>query len=116
VSISSIGRLGLDLEFDLENDLEVDDNGDFHIITLVFADTGNEAVFEGRTSFEDVISNLLDFYRDDSTTLSGSGAGQLHAIASRMSRHVEDLRSLATHLEGELGPEDYDDLTFGNTL
>lgn len=116
MTTSPIGRIGLDLEFALENDLEVDDSGELHIITLLFGSSGDEVVFEGRTSFEEVVSNLLDFYRDDSSTPSTTGAGQLRAIADRMARHVEDLKSLANYLEGDHDPEDYDDAIFGQPL
>ena len=96
----------LELPITVENDLEVDNEGMFYVVTFLFPDESDDSV-ETRIPFEHIIDNLIDFYREDHTP---AGYGQLYMIANELHRHADNLRSVAEHLEGKHLNEDlFDD-------
>lgn len=98
----------IELTIHIENDLEVDNEGQFHVLTFVYPEDADEPA-EIRVEFEDIIEGLIDFYRDDPST---DGYGQLYKIANELARHVDRLREVAGYMEGfEPGEElEIDDL------
>lgn len=80
----------------VENDIEVDHNGECQLVTLLFNDF-DETTHETRVRLEDVIENLIDYYRESSD--KGSGAGQLYSIASEFERWALELRDTAEILD-----------------
>ena len=97
----------LELPITIENDLEVDNEGTFYVVTFLFYDDDDDSV-EVRIPFEHIIDNLIDFYREESTP---NGFGQLYMIANELARHSDNLRSIAEYVEGRHLNEDFlDDL------
>ena len=96
----------LELPLTIENDLEVDNEGQFYVVSYLFPDDSDDSV-ETRIPFDHIIDNLIDFYRED---LTPAGYGQLYMIANELHRHAENLRSVAEHVEGRHLNEDlFDD-------
>lgn len=90
------GKASLNLDISVENDLEVDAEGVLHIVTFIFLEDSDEPT-EIKLSFEDVIENLIDFYRDD--PVEKAGYQQLYSIANEFSRHADRLRDVAGQME-----------------
>lgn len=104
------GKATVSLDVNVENDLEVDANGVFHIVTLLFVEDRDDPV-EVRLNFEEVIDNLIDFYKDDPSM--SVGYGQMYSIANEFSRHADRLREIAGYMEdktlmGDLFDDDDD--------
>lgn len=92
------GKISLSLDVSVENDLEVDADGNFHLVTLLFVEDRDDPV-EIRLNFEEVVENVIDFYRDDPT--SNIGYGQMYSIANEFARYTERLREVAGYMEGK---------------
>lgn len=105
MSMDDKPEISIPVRLSIENDLEVDSKGIFHLITLISNDNNNsdDEYSEYRQPFDEVINGLIEFYQGDSSAL---GAGQLYMIANELSRHVDRLRAVAVHLEGRLEPND----------
>ena len=104
------GKTTLSLDISVENDLEVDAEGVLHNLTFNFVEDSDDPV-EIRLSFEEMIENLIDFYRDD--PLEKAGYRQLYSIANEFSRHADRLRDVAGYMEdrnisGDLFDDDND--------
>lgn len=104
------GKTSLSLDISVENDLEVDAEGVLHTLTFIFVEESDDPV-EIRLSFEEMIENLIDFYRDD--PLEKAGYRQLYSIANEFSRHADRLRDVAGYMEhrnisGDLFDDDDD--------
>lgn len=104
------GKTTLSLDISVENDLEVDAEGVLHTLTFIFVEDSDDPV-EIRLSFEEMIENLIDFYRDD--PLEKAGYRQLYSIANEFSRHADRLRDVAGYMEdrnisGDLFDDDND--------
>jgi hypothetical protein len=104
------GKTSLSLDISVENDLEVDAEGVLHTLTFIFVEESDDPV-EIRLSFEEMIENLIDFYRDD--PLEKAGYRQLYSIANEFSRHADRLRDVAGYMEdrnisGDLFDDDND--------
>lgn len=95
----------VNINLSIENDIEVDADGNCQLVTLLFNDF-EDAPYETRVRFEDVIDNLVDFYRDLSTP--NGGINQLLAIANEFERHAHDLKDIADQMQG-YGPSFYDE-------
>jgi hypothetical protein len=91
------GKATLNVELSIENDFEVDPDGNFHILTLIFVEDNDEPV-EVRIRVEEVIENLLDFYRDG-TPENNAGYQQLYSIANEFERHADRMREVAGYME-----------------
>jgi hypothetical protein len=87
----------LELPITVENDLEVDNDGRFYLISYLFPDTSEESVGI-RILFDDVIDSLLEFYQEET---GPSGYGQLYLIANEFERHTDRLREIAGYMEGK---------------
>jgi hypothetical protein len=85
----------IELTIHIENDLEVDHEGRFHLLTFVYPEE-HEDPAECRIEFEEILDNLIEFYKDDS---SSEGYGQLYNIANQLERAVERLREVAGYME-----------------
>ena len=104
----------LELPITIENDLEVDNNGTFHVVTYLFPDDSDDSV-EIRIQFDHIIDNLIDFYREEYN--SASSFGQLYLIANELDRHKDNLRTVAEHIEGRHLSEDmFDEDEHENTV
>lgn len=90
------GKTTISLDISVENDLEVDADGNFHLVSLLFVEDHNEPA-EVRINFEEVIDNVIDFYRDDPS--SNIGYGQMYSIANEFIRHATRLREVAGYME-----------------
>ena len=97
------GKTSLSLDISVENDLEIDADGVLHIITFIFVDDSDEPT-EIRLSFEEVIDNLIDFYRDD--PVDQAGYQQHYSIANEFTRHADRLRDVAGQMEDRNISED----------
>ena len=86
----------INMNLSIENDIEVDSDGVCQLVTLMFNDF-DDAPYEARVRFEDVIENLIDFYRD--TSPNQTGYGQLYSIANEFARYVDELRDVAGQME-----------------
>ena len=93
----------LELPLTIENDLEVDDNGTFYVVTYLFPEDDDHSI-EVRIQFDHIIDNLIDFYREEYS--STSSFGQLYLIANELNRHQDNLRTVAEHIEGRHLSED----------
>lgn len=105
------GKATINLDINVENDLEVDADGLFQIVTLLFVEDQDDPV-EVRINFEEVIENVIDFYRDDPS--SNIGYGQMYSIANEFIRHATRLREVAGYMEdktlmGDLFDDHLDD-------
>lgn len=92
----------LELPLLLENDLEVDHDGRFYVVSYIFPDESDDSV-EIRIEFEQIIDNLIDFYREDK---GPSHYNQLYLIAHELDRHAHNLRDIASLMEGNYGLSD----------
>jgi len=92
------GKASFELQMNVENDLEVDANGNFYIVTLIFVEDREEPV-EVRILFDQVMENLIDFYRDE--PIQNIGYQQMYSIANEFDRHTDKLRETAGYLEGK---------------
>jgi hypothetical protein len=92
------------IKITVESDIETDVSGRLNVVTYVFIENEEDGT-ESHTPFEDIIDNLIEFYRD------GYGATQLYAIAHELTRYGEMLRTAADGIEGKLDfpPEDFDE-------
>jgi meiotically up-regulated gene 157 (Mug157) protein len=98
----------LELPLLVENDLEVDNDGRFFVVSYIFPDESDDSV-EIRVEFEQIIDNLIDFYREEQG--QAGDYGQLYLIAHELDRHAHTLRDIAGLMEGKLQNEDlFDDL------
>jgi hypothetical protein len=102
------GKTTINLDISVENDLEVDADGNFHLVTLLFVEDHDDPN-EIRINFEEVVENVIDFYRDDPS--SNIGYGQMYSIANEFIRHATRLREVAGYMEdktvmGDLFDED----------
>jgi len=105
----SLGSFSAEMRTDLhvEHDLEVNPEGKFFILTFIYPED-REDPLEGRVEFEELVDEVIDFYR---MFESGDAIGQLYSIAHELSRQAERLREVAGYLEGNgVDPWDqYDD-------
>jgi len=119
----SLGSFSAELRTDLhvENDLEVNSEGRFYVLTFIYPEDKEEPL-EGRIEFEELIDEVISFYR---TFEVPEGIGQLYSIAHELTRHAERLREVAGYMEeGEWGNwyDTYDegvepdDLSYGEDL
>jgi len=92
----------IELPILVENDLEVDNDGRFFVVSYIFPAEDDESV-EIRVEFEQIIDNLIDFYREDQ---GPSGYNQLYLIAHELDRHAHSLRDIASLMEGRYTGED----------
>lgn len=76
----------------IENDLEVDHDGVCQLVTLLFNDF-EDVPYETKVRLEDIIENLVDYYREGNNT--EGGASQLYLIASEFDRYATELRDIA---------------------
>lgn len=90
------GKSEISLKISVENDLEVDAEGILHTLTFIFIED-NDTPVEVKLSFEDVIENLVDYYRDE--PLEKAGYRQLYSIANEFERHADRLREVAGYME-----------------
>jgi hypothetical protein len=90
------GKTSLSLGVSVDNDLEVDDEGVLHIVTFIFVED-NEDATEIHLGFEEVVENLIDFYRGD--PLETAGYQQLYSIANELARQADRLRDVAGQME-----------------
>jgi hypothetical protein len=102
------GMVSVNLDIEIENDLEVDADGNLFLLTVLYPHEGSDKdPSECKCLFEDVISNLLEFYKDNNPH---SSAGQLHSIAHELDRAAERLREVAGFMEsvrdGEISEDD----------
>jgi hypothetical protein len=99
------GVIGLSVSLTVENDLEVDNDGNFYLVTLFYQDENSEPC-ESRMLFEDVVDNLMEFYRDENLAY---GIGQIYQIANGLERAVNRLRTTADMMEvSPIYPDDSD--------
>lgn len=97
----------LELPLLVENDLEVDNDGRFFVVSYIFPDESDISV-ELRVEFDHIIDNLIDFYREEQGV---AGYSQLYLIAHELDRHSHNLREVAGLMEGKSHTEDlFDDL------
>lgn len=104
------GTISIDLDIEIENDLEVDAEGNLFLLTILYPKSGtwpDKDPSECKCLFEDVITNLLEFYKDNDPH---SNVGQLHSVAHELDRASERLREVAGYMEsvrdGEHSDED----------
>ncbi len=90
------GKTTLSLDISVENDLEVDVQGVLNMLTFVFVEDNDDPA-EVRLNFEDMIDNLIDFYRDE--PMEKAGYQQLYTIANEFARHADRLRDVASYME-----------------
>ena len=103
------GSVSLSLDIEIENDLEVDADGHLFLLTVLYPhESSDKDPSECKCLFEDFITNLLDFYKDNDPS---AGAGQLHSIAHELDRAAERLREVAGYMEGVRDGEVSDDDT-----
>ena len=92
----------LELPLLVENDLEVDNDGRFYVVSYIFPDESDDSI-EIRIEFDQIIDNLIDFYREEQGPAS---YGQLYLIAHELDRHAHTLRDVAGLMEGRYVNED----------
>jgi len=100
-------NVSIEIPITVENDLEVDSEGHFFLLTFIFPNDDDDSV-EARVLFEDVIENLVEFHADEPNP---GNYGQLYLIANELSRSVERLRDVAGRMEdGEITDDLFGDL------
>ena len=92
----------LELPLLVENDLEVDNDGRFFVVSYIFPDESDESI-EIHIEFDQIIDNLIDFYREEQ---GPAGYGQLYLIAHELDRHAHTLRDIAGLMEGKYTNEE----------
>lgn len=91
----SSDNVSIEIPITVENDLEVDSEGQFFILTFIFPQDEEDSV-EARVLFDDIIESLIEFHADEP---GASGYGQLYLIANELSRYAERLREVAGRME-----------------
>ena len=87
----------LEISLTVENDLEVDSDGRFFVITYIFPDDSEDSV-EVRLEFDHIVENLIEFYVEEQLP---AGYRQLYLIAHELERHAHNLRDIAGKMEGD---------------
>lgn len=88
-------NVSIEIPITVENDLEVDSEGQFFVQTFIFPQDDDDSV-EARVLFDDIIDNLVEFYREEP---GPTGYGQLYSIANELARHSDRLRDIAGRME-----------------
>lgn len=91
----SSDNVSIEIPITVENDLEVDSEGQFFILTFIFPQDEEDSV-EARVLFDDIIESLIEFHADEP---GSSGYGQLYLIANELNRYAERLREVAGRME-----------------
>jgi len=85
----------LEMSLLVENDLEVDNDGRFHVVSHIFLDDSDDST-EIRVEFDHIIDSIIDFA---SIEKGAAGYGQLYLIAHELDRHSNNLRDVAGLME-----------------
>lgn len=98
----------INVDVDIENDIEMDQDGVLNVVTLVYEDDCEEPT-EVRTPFTEIITGVLEYYADD---LSREGYGEMyrlgHALRSASERVLEVAERHEDLVNGEgTYPESY---------
>lgn len=90
------------------NDFGVDDDGQVNVLSFVYVGDSEDSV-ESHTQFDEVVGNLIDFWRMEPASEAISFLNVLaHAFdtaAQRMWATVDDLEGYRVELEAEQFPE-----------
>jgi|TARA_A100001015_G_scaffold274378_1_gene330664 hypothetical protein len=91
----SSDRVSIEIPISIENDLEVDNDGHFFVLTFIFPADDEDSV-ECRVLFDDIVESLIGFHADEP---GSDGYGQLYLIANELARQAERLREVAGRIE-----------------
>ena len=81
----------------VENDLEIDQDGNFNVQTFIFSEEReDEDPKEIKTKFSTLIKNVIDHFQEDATV---DGTNTLYCIAHELSRQAEVLRSKGDYMD-----------------
>lgn len=87
--------ISINVEVDLENDVEVDDDGVLNVITLVYQEDDQDPI-EVKTPMNEIITGVLEFYADD---LSREGYGEMYRLGHEFRKMSERVLSVAERHE-----------------
>lgn len=82
------------LKLYVENDLEISENGNFTVNTLLFI-ADEEDPIEAKNSFESIIGEVISLTQHDGV----NNYTELYNMAHELSRNAERLRAAATTME-----------------
>lgn len=101
---SPCDKTTLNMSLLVENDLEVDNDGKFHVVSHIYLDDSDDST-EIRVDFDHIIDNIIDF---TSMEKGASGYGQLYLIAHELDRHASNLRDVAGLMEDKFISDEVD--------
>lgn len=87
--------VSLEIPIYVENDLEIDKDGNFNVQTFIYPD-GEENPVEVRVKFSSLIQNVIEYYNEDASV---DGTNTLYCIAHELSRQAEVLRSKGDYMD-----------------
>jgi hypothetical protein len=95
------GKIMIDVEIDVENDLEVDEDGVLNVVTFLYRES-NEEPHEARVSVETLIDGILEYYADD---LSREGYGEMYRLGHELRKCSERVLAAAEAHEDAVNGE-----------
>jgi hypothetical protein len=88
--------LVLEVPVYVENDLEIDKDGNFMIQTFLFLNDDDETPTEMKIKFSDLIQQTIDYVNDQPST---KGTNTLYCIAHELTHQAEVLRSKGDYMD-----------------
>lgn len=99
--MSQNSKIMIDVEIDVENDLEVDEDGVLNVVTFLYSDA-NEEAHETRVSVDALIDGILEYYADD---LSREGYGEMYRLGHELRQCAERVLAAAEAHEDTVNGE-----------
>lgn len=87
--------VSLEIPVYVENDLDVDDEGNFIIQTFIFPD-GEENPTSIKIKFSTLVNNVIEYYQEDASV---DGTNTLYCIAHELTRQAEILRTKGDYMD-----------------
>jgi hypothetical protein len=78
-------KVKVSVELDLDHELEIDDNGDFNVLTTMYTEE-EDVETEVRTSIDTLVTSTIEYHMED---LSHSGYSELYRLGNEFSRLSE---------------------------
>ena len=94
-------KIVIDIEIDVENDLEVDEDGVLNVVTFLYSEAKDEP-YEARISVESLIDGILEYYADD---LSREGYGEMYRLGHELRKCSERVLAAAEAHEDAVNGE-----------
>lgn len=83
--------LQIELDLEVEHEFEVDANGVLSVVAFLYTKDDEEA-YETRSSIEEIITHLIEYYSED---LTREGYSQMYQVGNEMRRIADRLITAA---------------------